>query len=176
MQKEKLESLVSQFQDNNEDFRRIKELVNQTVEQGLTNYRHILKIAFISVIDSCRRDPVKFNILYYNLPQAATTTETRLAEFDMIDQCNGLSSVEQLCYQQSANYIVYWRFLVGEAEKFFNDRVNELKQVCISQLMEAFISASISSQFTRKLYVDSEAVSSMQTYGNEKEIRFDERI
>ena len=77
--------------------------------------------------------------------------------------------MDYLRLNSCANYIVYWRFLVGEAEKFFNDGVNELKQVCISQLMEAFISASISSQFTRKLYVDSEAVSSMQTYGNEKE-------
>ena len=68
LQKEKLESLVKQFQNNNEDFRRIKELVNQEVRHSLTNHRHVLKLAFLSIIDSCRRDPVKFNILYYNLP------------------------------------------------------------------------------------------------------------
>lgn len=145
LQKVKLESLVRHFQNNNEDFRRITELVNQAVRQSLTNHRHILKIAFLSIIDSCQKDPVKFNILYYNLPQSATT-ETRLAEFDMIDQCNGLSTNEQLCYQhKSANYIVYWRFLVGEAEKFFNDRVNELEQVCINRLTDVFTSVSISS-------------------------------
>ena len=33
LQKEKLESIVRQFQDNNESFQRIKELVKQTVEQ-----------------------------------------------------------------------------------------------------------------------------------------------
>ena len=46
LQKVKLESLVRQFQYNNEDFRRIKELVKQAVEQSLTSHRHILKIAF----------------------------------------------------------------------------------------------------------------------------------
>ena len=34
LQKVKLESLVKQFQNNNEDFRRIKELVNQAVRQA----------------------------------------------------------------------------------------------------------------------------------------------
>ena len=33
LQKEKLESLVRQFNDNNESFQRIKELVKQTIEQ-----------------------------------------------------------------------------------------------------------------------------------------------
>jgi hypothetical protein len=100
-----------------------------------------LKIAILSVIDSCRRDPVKFNILYHNLSTAATT-ETRLAEFDQIDQHNcGLSTNEQLCYQhENAKDITYWRFLVDESEKFFNERVNELEQVCINQLIEVFIS------------------------------------
>lgn len=52
LQKEKLESLVRQFQNNNENFRRIKELVKQAVEQSLTSHRHVLKIALLSVIDS----------------------------------------------------------------------------------------------------------------------------
>ena len=50
----------------------------------------------LSIIDLCRKDPVKFNILYYNLSAAAITKETQLAEFGMIDQ---LSTNEQLCYQ-----------------------------------------------------------------------------
>ena len=88
IQKVELESMVRQFQNNNKSLQRIKEYVRQTVEQSLTNHRHILKLAFLSVIDSCRRDPIKFDILYHHLPTAATTTETRLAEFDKIDQYN----------------------------------------------------------------------------------------
>ena len=173
LQKVKLESLVKQFQNNNEDFRMIKELVNQAVRQSLTNHRHILKVAFLSVIDSCRRDPVKFNILYYNLSAAAlTTTETGLAEFDMIDQYNhGLSTNDQLCYRnENANDgVAYCKILVGVAEQFFNTMIKELEQVCINQIIKAFISGSISPQLTKKSLPASKAVHHIQTYGNEKE-------
>ena len=88
LQKVKLESLVRQFQNDNEAFRRIRELVNQAVKQSLTNHRHILKIALLSVIDSCRRDPLKFNILYHNLPATARTTETQIFLSDQNNQYN----------------------------------------------------------------------------------------
>ena len=58
LQKEKLESLVRQFQNNNEGFRRIKELVKRIIEQRLVNHRHVLLIALQSILESCRRDPV----------------------------------------------------------------------------------------------------------------------
>ena len=180
LQKVKLESLVKQFQNNNEDFRMIKELVNQAVRQSLTNHRHILKVAFLSVIDSCRRDPVKFNILYYNLSAAAlTTTETGLAEFDMIDQYNhGLSTNDQLCYRnENANDgVAYCKILVGVAEQFFNTMIKELEQVCINQIIKAFISGSISPQLTKKSLPASKAVHHIQTYGNEKEDPLQYRI
>jgi hypothetical protein len=74
LQKIELELMVRQFLDNNESFRRIKEFVRQTVEQSLVNQRHLLALALLSVIDSCRKDPVKFDIAYHNLPTSATTT------------------------------------------------------------------------------------------------------
>ena len=44
-----------------------------------------------------------------------------------------------------------------------------MEQVCINQLVEAFISGSISSQLTKKSLLASKPVLPMQTYGNEKE-------
>ena len=118
------------------------------------NHRHILFLALQSIIDSCRRDPVKFNILYYNLSLDATTTETRLAEFGMIDQYNyGLSTNEQSCYQhENANDVAYWKVLVDVAEQFLDGMIKELEQVCINRIIEAFISGSMSSQLTKKSY------------------------
>ena len=46
----------------------------------------------------------------------------------------------------NANDVAYWRFLVDEAEEFFNGRVKELEQVCINLLTEVFISTSMSSR------------------------------
>ena len=167
LQKVKLESLVRQFQNNNEDFRRIKELVNQAVKQSLTNHRHILKIAFLSVIDSCRRDPLKFNILYHNLPATARTTETQIFLSDQNNQYNyELSAAEQLCYQDNNNDDVYWEFLIDEAERLFNLRVKELTQICLTRLGEACISTPISSQLAIETYSPSEVEPSSHTYEN----------
>jgi hypothetical protein len=165
LQKEKLESVVRQFYDNNESLQRIKELVKQIIEQRLTNHRHVLLLALQSIIESCRRDPIKFNILYYNLSAVAmTTTETRLAEF-------GQSTNDQLCYQQeNANDdVAYSKIIVNVAEQFFNRMIKELEQVCINRIIEAFISGSISSQLTKNSILDSKPVLPAQTYGNDKE-------
>ena len=50
--------------------------------------RHLLNIAFLSVIDSCRRDPAESNILYLNLPLAATAKETLSLSSSYITQYN----------------------------------------------------------------------------------------
>ena len=65
--------------------------------------------------------------------------------------------------------VAYWKFLVDEAEQFFNGRINEVEQVCINLLIEVVISASKPPQLARKSYLDSEAVRSMPTCGNENE-------
>ena len=169
LQKEKLELIVKQFQNDNEDFRRIKELVKQALQQDLTNHRHILIRAFLYIIDSCRRDPLRFNILYHNLP-SAKTTEIRMAEVGMTLTNNNSGLLdEHSCYQHNnADDIAYWKFLVDEAEKFFLGRIEELEQVCVNRLIEAFVSAPLSSQLTKKPYLNSEDASSLQTYEIEK--------
>lgn len=126
-----------------------------------------LALAFLSVIDSCRKDPVKFNILYHNLSTAAIAVK-RPAEFDHVDQYNyGLPTSGQLCCQhENSNDSAYWRFLVDEAEKFFNDRLNELEQMCINRLTDVFTSVFIPSQSTKNSDLDSEVATSMQLYEN----------
>ena len=76
----------------------------------------------------------------------------------------------------NANDVAYWKFLIDEAEQFFNVRIKELEGVCINRLTESFISASVSSQLNRQLYVDSKDVIPIQTCGNEKEDPFQWRI
>jgi hypothetical protein len=93
--------IKKQFSDNNESLQRIEELVKKIIEQRLMNHRHVLLLVLQSIIDSCRRDPIKFNILYHNLSADAITREIRLAEFGNINQYNyGQSTNDHLCYQQ----------------------------------------------------------------------------
>ena len=113
------------------------------------------------------KDPVKFNILYHNLSTVAIAVK-RPAEFDHVDQYNyGLPTSGQLSYQhENSNDSAYWRFLVDEAEKFFNDRLNELERVCIDRLTDVFTSVFIPSQSTKNSDLDSDVASSMQLYEN----------
>jgi hypothetical protein len=172
LQKEKLEFLVRQFQNNDESLQKIKEFIRQTVEQRLANKRHVLLLALQSIMDSCRRDPIKFNILYHNLSADAITREIRLAEFGMIDQYNyALSTNEQLCYQhENANDdVAYCKILVEAAEQFFNMMIKELEHVCINQIVDAFNLSSIFSHLAKNSLLDSKAALPLQTYENEKE-------
>jgi hypothetical protein len=172
--KEKLQSVVRQFQNNNERLQRIKELVKQIIEQRLMNHRHVLLLAFQSIIESYRKDPVIFNILYYNLSAAAgiTSTDTRSEEFGMINHSDyGLSTNNQFyCkYENSnSNDVAYSKILLDVAEQFFNRMIKELEQLSITRILEVFISGSISSQSTKKLLPTSKPVLPMQTCGNEK--------
>jgi hypothetical protein len=130
--------MVKEFQNNNESLQKIKEFVRRTIEQGLANHKHVLVLALLSVIDSCRRDPTKFNILYHNLSTTAIP-KRRLAYYDHIDRYDyGFSTSEQLCYQhENANDVAYWKVLVDAAEQFFNRMIKELKQVSINRIIEA---------------------------------------
>ena len=171
LQKSKLESFVRQFKNNNVSFQMIKDLVKQTVGQNLMNQRHVLFLALLSVIDSCRRDPIKFNILYHNLSLDAITIETRLAEFGIIDQYDyGLAMNDQSCYQhENSNDVAYWKVLVDAAEQFFDRTIKELEQVSINQILDLFISGSMTSQLAKKSIQDSNAAPHIHVQWNEKE-------
>jgi hypothetical protein len=168
LQKVGLESIVREFQNNNESLQKIKELVRRTIEQGLANHRHVLSLALLSVINSSQRDPIKFNILYHNLSANAITKETRLAEFGMINQYNyGLSPNEQSCYQhENSNDDAYWKVLVDAAEHFFNGMTKELEQVTINRFADMFTSASVPQKLTKNSDLDSEVLTSMKLYEN----------
>src|SRR3954453_16721613 len=99
-------------------------------------------------IDSCRRDPIKFNIIYHNISANAITRETGLAEFGMIDQDNyGLSTDGQLYYEhEDDNDVAYWKVLVDVAEQFFNRMIKKVEQVSISRILDLLSAGSISSQ------------------------------
>ncbi|HEY7572954.1 MAG TPA: hypothetical protein VH796_16465 [Nitrososphaeraceae archaeon] len=160
LKKIRLGSLVRQFQDNNKTLQRIKEFVRQIVEQSLVNRRSVLTLAFLSVINACRRDPVKFNIIYHNLSTSA------IREMRQPDQNDyGLSTNEQLCNQRENTHdITYLRLLLEVAEEFLDERVIDLEQVCIDQLTDTLASSSMPSKLTKNPDIDSEIATSVQLY------------
>ena len=94
-------------------------MVKQTAENSLTDHRHLLKIAFLSVIDSCRSDPEKFNILYHNLP---LITKNRDEYYHLVIAINMIMNYLWMKSRPTNMYnndYVYEKYLLYEAERFF---------------------------------------------------------
>jgi hypothetical protein len=98
-------------------------------------------------------------------------SETRLAEFGMIDRYNHeLSTKDQLCYQHEySNDVAYWEILVDAAEQFFNRMIKELEQVSIDRIIDTINSRSTSSPLAKKSILGSNAVLPIQAHKNENE-------
>jgi hypothetical protein len=141
IQKVNLEYMVKQFQNNNEDYLKIKNIVKEEVERILTNHRQLLKIAFLSVIDSCRSDAMKFSILYYNMPPITGAVASSVPPALSSQYNYGLSADEQYQYpnrnsaaEENDRNIAYEKTLLDESEKFYNKRVEALTQECIDHM------------------------------------------
>jgi hypothetical protein len=151
IEKVRLESIVKQFW-NSKEYLKIKEIVKQTVEHSLTNHMYILKLAFLSVIESCRNNPVKFNILYHNLPMTTCTTETRSLLSAQSSQCNYRLALDKQshCQYINNNDDVYENSLLNDAKQFFNNMAEDLTLVCIDLFIGRCIFPSLSSELTKR--------------------------
>jgi predicted transcriptional regulator len=66
LQKIKLENFLKDFQDNNIEYNKVKQAIQEEVEYILTDRRRLLRMAIQSVIELLRLDPLKFHAFYYN--------------------------------------------------------------------------------------------------------------
>jgi hypothetical protein len=73
-EKVRLEVLVTQFKNNNEDYLKIKRAAEEKVKDVLTNGKLILKFATLSVIESLRSNPELYNFVLYNIPNSNATS------------------------------------------------------------------------------------------------------
>jgi predicted RNase H-like nuclease (RuvC/YqgF family) len=64
----RLNALLRQFKNSNEDYHKIR----YTAEQAVRSGRQLLKLALLSLIESLRADPIKFNFLIHGMPSLLT--------------------------------------------------------------------------------------------------------
>ena len=68
----KIEAGVRRFENNNEEYTKIKQTVKQEVEYILTDRRQVLKLALLSLTDTMKNDPDKYSrLIYHNSPSTA---------------------------------------------------------------------------------------------------------
>jgi hypothetical protein len=75
----RLETVISRFKSNNEEYLKIEKTVEQKVKSVLTDNKQILQFALASVIEAIRRNPDKYNnLLAINISSSIIPTQESL--------------------------------------------------------------------------------------------------
>src|SRR5215208_6438514 len=77
----RLSSLLKQFKNNNEEYIKIRCVAKQIVKSTLSDKRQLLKIALLSLIESMRTDPSKFNFLIHRMPSTVMMSKSTIIDY-----------------------------------------------------------------------------------------------
>jgi hypothetical protein len=122
-EKTRLESIVTQFRNNNEEYLKIKQAVEEKVKSVLTDSKLILKFATLSVIESLRRNSELYNFISYG-----TSVETTSTTYGS----NYISLLSGRQLHQQSFYDSYTALILEEAEKLYNELIKELTNSVIT--------------------------------------------
>ena len=123
----KLEAIVRHFENNNEAYVKIRNTVEEKVISILSNSKMLLKLAVLSLIESMRKDPDKFNaFIFCDNKSSSSTTQTRgySQYYDTVPY--GQQQRQQYPSQDCIDV------LSEEAEKLYNKLSKELVDEIIS--------------------------------------------
>ena len=68
----KLEALVNDFQDSNEEYLKVITNVGEEVLGGLSNVKMFLRCALLSITESIRNNPERYRSIFYNMSPSIT--------------------------------------------------------------------------------------------------------
>ena len=118
-----LERLLRQFKNNSEDYIRIEYVAKQTVRSVLSDNRQLLKLALLSLIESLRADPIKFNFLIHGVPPLSISKSTIIdyAGSDGSYHTNSISAY----YNQNSYAETLTDLIVKEAASLYENMVKD---------------------------------------------------
>ena len=70
----KQEAIVKHFESNNEEYLKIRKTVEEKVISILSNSKMLLKLALLSLTESIRKDPDKFNAFVFDDNKSLSST------------------------------------------------------------------------------------------------------
>jgi hypothetical protein len=127
LQKVRLEGLVDNFQNNDQGYVKIRNTAEEKVISILSDKKTLLKLALLSLTESIRKDPDKFNaFIFCDNKSLSSTTQTRgySQYYDTVPY--GQQKRQQYPSQDCIDV------LLEEAEKLYNKLVKELVDESIS--------------------------------------------
>jgi transposase len=120
-EKIRLETIVTGFKNNNEEYLKIKQIAEETVKGVLTNGKLLLQFATFSVIESLRSNPELYNFVSYSISNNTTISYGS----------NYPSLISGRQQQQSFND-TYTALILEESEKLYNKLMTELTNSVIA--------------------------------------------
>jgi hypothetical protein len=118
----KLEALVNDFQDNNEEYLKVIKTVGEEVLGGLSNVKMFLRCALLSITESIRNNPEIYNLIFYNMSSVTDYSSNK-------GQDNAASSKYGQQQQQKSssdnNTEANTAVIIDEAEKLFYKLVKD---------------------------------------------------
>ena len=129
-----LNSLLRQFKNNNEEYIKIRFVAKQTVRSAISDSRQLLKFALLSLIESLRADPTKFNSLTHQM-----SSTMGISKSTIIDHAG--SSSRLLC-SQSSSYLLtrtvmtetLTEIIVNEAATLYEKMVKDFTNQTITNV------------------------------------------
>src|ERR1041385_8896693 len=117
----KLQGGVRAFQNNNEEYIKIRNTVEEKVNSILSDKKMVLKLALLSFTESMRKDPDKYSHLIHN-NNTSSTPRIQATDYDSAS------------YGQQQQYLsqAYADMLLEQAEKLYNKLAKELGDEIIS--------------------------------------------
>jgi hypothetical protein len=120
MQKVRLKALVDNFQNNNEEYIKIRNTAEEKVHNVLSDRRMLLKVALLFLTESMRKDPDKFNAyIFYDNKSSSSTTQRR--GYGQYSDTVPFGQQQQQYQSQDCMDV-----LLEEAEKLYNKLAKEL--------------------------------------------------
>ena len=126
-----LNSLLRQFKNNNEEYIKVQFVAKQTVRSALSDSRQLLKFALLSIIESLRADPIKFNSLTHQM-----SSTIGISKSTMTDYAGSSSGYHTDPFSYSANQSGYdetlAEVLVSEAAILYKKMVKDFTNQAIT--------------------------------------------
>ena len=116
-------ALVRQFENNNEEYTKIIKTVEEKVNDTLSKGKDLLRLAFLSLTESMRKDPEKYrSLIYPNMPSTTHYSDPQYPPYGYGFYKNGQGQ------DQSRNYSKkdYIDMLVEEAHKLQDMLVKDI--------------------------------------------------
>ena len=120
--KMKLEALVNDFQDNNEEYLKVIKNVGEEVLSVLSNVKMFLRCALLSITESIRNNPERYRSIFYNMSSITDYSSNSGQDYTascMYGQTNNKSPSPD--YNTEANAAI----IIDEAEKLFYKLVKD---------------------------------------------------